>query len=135
MLYHALLVLKFYTREEIIHWIISLILDIFLNCGFIKPYCTYIITFCPEMPIPKLVLEVGVFVKHHECTFSFYSHLVLKKRSKHSKTFGTSLNKSVTFFFKTAQACSMGFKSGEYGGRGKKKCLSWTQSSSKMFLG
>ena len=65
----------------------------------------------------------------------YYSHLVLKKRSKHSKTFGTSLNKSVTFFFKTAQACSMGFKSGEYGGRGKKKCLSWTQSSSKMFLG
>lgn len=43
----------------------------------------------------------------------FYSHLVLKKHSKHSKIFGTSLNKSVTFFFKTAQACSMGFKSGE----------------------
>ena len=42
-----------------------------------------------------------------------YSHLVLKKHSKHSKIFGTSLNKSVTFFFKTAQACSMGFKSGE----------------------
>ena len=62
---------NFHTREEIIHWIISLILNIFLNCGFIKPYCTYIITFCPEMPIPKLVLEVGVFVKHHECTFTF----------------------------------------------------------------
>ena len=43
----------------------------------------------------------------------FYSHLVFKKHSKHSKIFGTSLNKSVTFFFKTAQACSMGFKSGE----------------------
>ena len=45
--------------------------------------------------------------------FGYYSHLVLKKHSKHSKIFGTSLNKSVTFFFKTAQACSMGFKSGE----------------------
>ena len=62
---------NFHTREEIIHWIISLILAIFLNCGFIKPYCTYIITFCPEMPIPKLVLEVGMFVKHHKCTFTF----------------------------------------------------------------
>ena len=62
---------NFHTREEIIHWIISLILDIFLNCGFIKSYCTHIITFRPEMPIPKLVLEIGVFVKHHECTFSF----------------------------------------------------------------
>ena len=45
--------------------------------------------------------------------FPRYSHLVLKKRSKHSKIFGTSLNKSVTFFFKIAQACSIGFKSGE----------------------
>ena len=62
---------NFHTREEIIHWIISLILTIFLNCGFIKSYCTHIITFRPEMPIPKLVLEIGVFVKHHECTFSF----------------------------------------------------------------
>ena len=44
---------------------------------------------------------------------SKYSHLVLKKHSKHSKIFGTSLNKFVTFFLKTAQACSMGFKSGE----------------------
>ena len=42
-----------------------------------------------------------------------YSHLVLKKRPKHSKIFGTSLNKSVTFFFKIAQACSIGFKSGD----------------------
>ena len=44
---------------------------------------------------------------------SFYSQLVLKKRSKHSKKFGTSLNKSVTFFFEIAQACSVEFKSGE----------------------
>ena len=42
-----------------------------------------------------------------------YSHLVLKKHSNDSKILGTSFNKSVTFFFKTAQACSMGFKSGE----------------------
>ena len=62
---------NFYTREEIIHWIISLILDVFPYRGFIKTYCTHIITFCPEMPIPKLVLEIGVFVKHHECTFPF----------------------------------------------------------------
>ncbi|CMZ53675.1 GTP-binding protein HflX [Streptococcus pneumoniae] len=39
--------------------------------GFIKPYCAHIITFRPEMPIPKLILEIGVFVKHHECTFAF----------------------------------------------------------------
>ena len=45
----------FYTREEIIHWIISLILDIFPYCGFIKPYCTHVITFRPEMSIPKLI--------------------------------------------------------------------------------
>ena len=63
--------LNFHTREEIIHWIISLILDIFPNCGFIKSHCTHIITFCPEMPVPKFVLEAGVFVKHHECTFAF----------------------------------------------------------------
>ena len=55
---------NFYTREKIIYWIISLILNLFLNCGFID--CTYIITFRPEMPIPKLVLEVGVFIKHHK---------------------------------------------------------------------
>ena len=29
---------NFHTREEIIHWIISLTLNTFLNCGFIKPY-------------------------------------------------------------------------------------------------
>ena len=55
---------NFHTREEIIHWIISLILNIFLNCGFIKPYCTHIITFRPEMAITKLVLEVGAFIEH-----------------------------------------------------------------------
>ena len=43
----------------------------------------------------------------------YYSYLVLKKRSNDSKILGTSLNKSVTFFFKIAQACSIGFKSGE----------------------
>ena len=42
-----------------------------------------------------------------------YSYLVLKKHSNDSKILGTSLNKSVTFFFKIAQACSIGFKSGE----------------------
>ena len=42
-----------------------------------------------------------------------YSHLVLKKRSKYLKILGTSLNKSVTFFFKIAQACSIEFKFGE----------------------
>ena len=61
---------------------------------------------------PRLLLENGlqdskVFYRDE------YSHLVLKKHSKHSKIFGTSLNKSLTFFFKIAQACSMGFKSGE----------------------
>ena len=52
----ALANINFQTREEIIHWIISLILNIFLNCGFIKPYCTYIITFCPEMTVSKFIL-------------------------------------------------------------------------------
>ena len=46
---------NFYTREEIIHWIISLILNIFPNCGFIESNRTHIITFCSEMPIPKLI--------------------------------------------------------------------------------
>ena len=62
---------NFHTHEAIIHWIISLILTIFLNCGFIKPHRTYIITFRPKISIPKLVLEIGVFVKHHEYTFPF----------------------------------------------------------------
>ena len=52
--------------------------------------------------------EAGLLTQKYQ-----YSHLVLKKHSKHSKIFGTSLNKFVTFFLKTAQACSMGFKSGE----------------------
>ena len=73
--------------------------------------------------------------RSNKWAFLLYSYLVLKKRSNDSKILGTSLNKSVTFFFKIAQACSMGFKSGEYGGRGKKKCLSWIQSASKIFLG
>ena len=51
--------------------------------------------------------------EENQKTVVYYSYLVLKKHSKHSKIFGTSLNKFVTFFFKTAQACSMGFKSGE----------------------
>ena len=51
-----------------------LLLNIFLNCGFVKFYCTYIIILRPEMPIPKLVLEVGVFVKHHESTFTFLNN-------------------------------------------------------------
>ena len=50
---------------------------------------------------------------YRKMLIALYSHLVLKKHSRHSKIFGASLNKSVTFFFKTAQACSMGFKSGE----------------------
>ena len=50
---------NFHTREEIIHWIISLILNIFLNCSFIESHRTHIITFRPEMPIPKLVLELA----------------------------------------------------------------------------
>ena len=69
---------NFHTREEIIHWIISLILNLFLNCGFIKSHRTYIITFRLEMLNPKLVLEIGVFVKHHECTLIFnQKHLSL----------------------------------------------------------
>ena len=62
---------NFHTREEIILQIISLIQRIFFNCSFIKFHRTYIITFCPEMSIFKLVLEVGVFVKHHELDFTF----------------------------------------------------------------
>ena len=58
------------------------------------------------LPIPSPYRDINY-------SFPLYSHLVLKKHSRHSKIFGTSLNKSVTFFFKTAQACSMGFKSGE----------------------
>ena len=48
-----------------------LFLNVFLYCGFIKSNCTHIIFLCPKMSIPKLVLEIGVFVKHHECTFTF----------------------------------------------------------------
>ena len=62
---------NFYTREEIIYWIISLILNLFLYCDSIKSYCTYIITFRPEIPIPKLILEIGVFIKHHKGTLPF----------------------------------------------------------------
>ena len=50
---------NFHTREEIIHWIISLILNIFLNCGFIELYCTQIITVRPEMPIPNLSFRLA----------------------------------------------------------------------------
>ena len=64
---------NFYTREEIIYWIISLILNLFLYCGSIKSYCTHIVTFRPEIPIPKLGLEIGEFVKDHECTYIVYS--------------------------------------------------------------
>ena len=50
---------------------------------------------------------------HRGFTHYKYYRAVLKKCSKHSKIFGISLSKSLTFFFKIAQACSIGFKSGE----------------------
>ena len=71
---------NFYTREEIIYWIISLILNLFLNCGSIKSYCTHVVTFHPKIPIPKLILEIGVSVKHHKGTLPFKYPLKLARQ-------------------------------------------------------
>ena len=43
----------------------GVLLDIFLNGVLIQTYCTHIISFRPEVPIPKFVLQICVPVKHH----------------------------------------------------------------------
>ena len=61
---------NFHTREEIIHWIISLIFNIFLNCGFIESHRTHIIkriVSCIEMNCTPKVRQKksnfwGVFI-------------------------------------------------------------------------
>ena len=55
---------NFHTREEIIHWIISLILNIFLNCGFIESHRTHIIkriVSCIEI-LDTMRFILGIFI-------------------------------------------------------------------------
>ena len=62
---------NFHTREEIIHWIISLILNIFLNCGFIESNRTHIITFHQKCRFPNLYLRLACLSNIMSALFPF----------------------------------------------------------------
>ena len=48
-----------------------MILNVLPNGRLIEAYCTHVVSFGPEMPVPILVLPVCMFVEDHQCTLSF----------------------------------------------------------------
>ena len=45
--------------------VLLLIFDVFPYGAFIKTYCRYVVSFCPEVPVPELIFQVCMFVEHH----------------------------------------------------------------------
>ena len=46
--------------------------NIFLHCWRIHSYCSYVISCCPEISVPKLLVRVSL--EYHHCTFPRIPH-------------------------------------------------------------
>ena len=45
----------------------SLVLDIFPDRCLVQPYCCHVISFRLKVSVPKLVFQVRVLIKYHQC--------------------------------------------------------------------
>ena len=63
---------QLFHRQLFILFVFSqLIANIFFNRPFISSYRIYIISSCPEMPIPVLVFEIRVPIEYHQTALPF----------------------------------------------------------------
>jgi hypothetical protein len=59
------------------HIMVFVFLYVLLYSRFIQADHTYIITFRSEVPVPKLIFQVRMLIKHHQGTFPFQiSHIL-----------------------------------------------------------
>ena len=56
--------------ERPIYIVLFLLSDIFPDRLLVESHCTYIISFCPKVPVAEFVFQIRMFFKHHQSTLS-----------------------------------------------------------------
>jgi hypothetical protein len=65
-------VFGFFRPDPIHHLIVFLLLSLIFCYGrFIQPHRTHIVAPQPNMPVTKLVLQIGMAIEDHQGTFTF----------------------------------------------------------------